>query len=169
MDALHVPEWDDFTGCVNGTDTAVAQFLRNEGLSAFNGGEELALTAIRAVLSWWDDLDPIVRSAISFSGPALSTPAKMRLGTIVAEAGGVTSAGLVAADIAVGMGVFLGVLLPRFDAEATLAAIEEHHADIAYFVPTMYRSVPRIRATLPRSFSRAMTIRPLKSTYPSKF
>ncbi|HEY2488213.1 MAG TPA: hypothetical protein VGI37_01815 [Streptosporangiaceae bacterium] len=122
MDALHVPEWDDFTGCVDGTDAAVAQFLRNEGLSAFNGGEELALTAIRAVLSWWDDLDPIVRSAISFSGPALSTVAKMRLGTIVAEAGGVTSAGLVAADIAVGMGLFLGVLLPRFDIEVLAGA-----------------------------------------------
>jgi hypothetical protein len=109
--ALHVSEWDDFTGCVDGTDAAVAQFLRNEGMSAFNGGEELALTAIRAVLSWWDDLDPTVRSAISFSGPTLSTAAKMRLGTIVAEAGGVTSAGLVAADI----GLFLGVLLPCFD------------------------------------------------------
>lgn len=104
-------EWDHFTGCVDGTDAAVAQFLRNEGLRAFNGGEELALTAIRAVLSWWDDLDPTVRSAISFAGPALSTAAKMRLGTIVAEAGGVTSAGLVAAD----MGLFLGGLLPRFD------------------------------------------------------
>ena len=108
-------EWDDFTGCVDGTDAAVAQFLRNEGMSAFNGGEELALTAIRAVLSWWDDLDPTVRSAISFSGPTLTTAAKMRLGTIVAEAGGVTSAGLVPADIAADIGLFLGVLLPCFD------------------------------------------------------
>jgi hypothetical protein len=115
MDALHVPEWDDFTGCVDGTDAAVAQFLRHEGLSAFDGGEELALTAIRAVLSWWDGLDPTVRSAISFSGPALGSAAKMRLGTIVAEAGGVTSAGLAAADIAADLGLFLGVLLPRFD------------------------------------------------------
>ena len=108
-------EWDDFTGCVDGTDAAVAQFLRNEGMSAFNRGEELALTAIRAVLSWWDDLDPTVRSAISFSGPTLTTAAKMRLGTIVAEAGGVTSAGLVPADIAADIGLFLGVLLPCFD------------------------------------------------------
>jgi hypothetical protein len=115
MDALHVSEWDEFTGCVAGTDAAVAQFLRNEGLSAFNGGEELALTAVRAVLSWWDDLDPIVRSAIGCSGPALSTAAKMRLGTIVAETGGVTSAGLVAADVAADVGRFLGVLIPRFD------------------------------------------------------
>ena len=108
-------DWDDFTGCVDGADAAVAQFLRNEGLSAFNGGGELALTAIRAVLSWWGDLDPTVRSAISFSGPALGTAAKMRLGTIVAEAGGVTSAGLAATDIAADMGLFLGVLFPRFD------------------------------------------------------
>jgi len=115
MDARQVSEWDGFTRCVDGTDAAVAQFLRNEGLNAFNGGEELALTAIRAVLSWWDDLDPTVRSVISFSGPALSTAAKMRLGTIVAEAGGVTSAGLAAADIAASLGLFLGVLLPRFD------------------------------------------------------
>jgi len=100
---------------VDGTDAAVAQFLRNEGMSAFNRGEELALTAIRAVLSWWDDLDPTVRSAISFSGPTLTTAAKMRLGTIVAEAGGVTSAGLVPADIAADIGLFLGVLLPCFD------------------------------------------------------
>jgi hypothetical protein len=115
MDARRVSEWDAFTRCVDGTDAAVAQFLRNEGLTAFNGGEELALTAIRAVLSWWDDLDPAVRPAISFSGPALSAVAKMRLGAIVAEAGGVTSAGLAAADIAADMGLFLGELLPRFD------------------------------------------------------
>ena len=108
-------EWDDFTTCVDGTDAAVAQFLRNEGLRAFNGGEELALTAVRAVLSWWDDLDPTVRSAISFSGAELSTAAKVRLGTIVAEAGGVTSAGLAAPDIAADVGLFLCVLLPRFD------------------------------------------------------
>ena len=43
----------------------------------------------------------------------------MRLGTIVAEAGGVTSAGLVAADIAADMGLFLGVLLPRFDIDGS--------------------------------------------------
>jgi hypothetical protein len=115
MDARQVSEWDDFTRCVDGTDAAVAQFLRTEGLTAFHGGEELALTAIRAVLSWWDGLDPVVRSAISFSGPRLSTTAKMRLGTIVAESGGVTSAGLAADDITADMGLFLGVLLPRFD------------------------------------------------------
>lgn len=115
MDAPQVSEWDDFTRCVDGADAAVAQFLRNEGLTAFNGGEELALTALRAVLGWWDDLDPTVRSAISFSGPALSTATTMRLGTIVAESGGVASAGLAAADIAADMGLFLGVLLPRFD------------------------------------------------------
>jgi hypothetical protein len=114
-DARQVSEWEDFTRCVDGTDAAVAQFLRHEGLAAFNGGEELALTAIRAVLSWWDGLDPAVRSAISFCGAALSNAAKMRLGTIVAEAGGVSSAGLAADDIAADMGLFLGVLLPRFD------------------------------------------------------
>jgi hypothetical protein len=118
----HVSEWDDFTRCVDGTDAAVAQFLRNEGLSAFNGGEELALTAIRAVLSWWDDLDPTVRSAIGFSGRALSSAANRRLGTIVAESGGVMSAGLAAADIAADMGLFLAVLLPRFDIEALAGA-----------------------------------------------
>ena len=108
-------EWDDFTRCVDGTDTAVAQFLRSEGLSAFDGGEELALTAIRAVLRWWDDLDPTVRSAIGFSGRALSITAKRRLGTIVAESGGVMSAGLAAADITADVGQFLAALLPRFD------------------------------------------------------
>jgi hypothetical protein len=108
-----VSEWDDFLACVGGTDTAVAQFLRNEGLSAFNGGEELALTAIRAVTSWWDNLDPTVREAISFSGRTLSTTAKKRLGTLVAESGGVTAAGLGAADVAACIGLFLGVLLPR--------------------------------------------------------
>ncbi len=108
-------EWDDFTRCVDGADAAVAQFLRNEGLSAFNGGEELALAAIRAVLSWWDNLDPTVRSAIGFCGRALSSAANRRLGTIVAESGSVMSAGLPTADIAADMGQFLAVLLPRFD------------------------------------------------------
>jgi bile acid-coenzyme A ligase len=35
-------------------------------------------------------------------------------------------------------------LLPRFDAEATLAGIEEHHADIAYLVPTMMKRIWRL-------------------------
>jgi len=51
-----------------------------------------------------------------------------------------------------------GLAIPGFDP-----------TDLAYFVATMYRSVPRIRATLARSFSRGTTIRPLKSTYPPKF
>jgi bile acid-coenzyme A ligase len=36
------------------------------------------------------------------------------------------------------------VLLPRFDAEATLAGIEEHRADIAYLVPTMMKRIWRL-------------------------
>jgi bile acid-coenzyme A ligase len=36
------------------------------------------------------------------------------------------------------------VVLPRFDAEATLAGIEEHRADIAYLVPTMMKRIWRL-------------------------
>jgi bile acid-coenzyme A ligase len=36
------------------------------------------------------------------------------------------------------------VLLPRFDAEATLAGIEEHHADVVYMVPTMMKRIWRL-------------------------
>ena len=36
------------------------------------------------------------------------------------------------------------VVLPRFDAEATLAAIERHRADIIYLVPTMMRRISRL-------------------------
>jgi bile acid-coenzyme A ligase len=36
------------------------------------------------------------------------------------------------------------VVLPRFDAEATLAAIEEHRADIVYLVPTMMKRIWRL-------------------------
>jgi bile acid-coenzyme A ligase len=36
------------------------------------------------------------------------------------------------------------VLLPRFDAEATLAGIEEHRADMAYMVPTMMKRIWRL-------------------------
>ena len=36
------------------------------------------------------------------------------------------------------------VLLPRFDAEATLAGIEEHRADVAYLVPTMMKRIWRL-------------------------
>jgi bile acid-coenzyme A ligase len=35
-------------------------------------------------------------------------------------------------------------LLPRFDAEATLAAIERHRADVVYLVPTMMRRIWRL-------------------------
>jgi bile acid-coenzyme A ligase len=36
------------------------------------------------------------------------------------------------------------VLLPRFDAESTLAGIEEHRADVAYLVPTMMKRIWRL-------------------------
>ncbi|HEX3795953.1 MAG TPA: AMP-binding protein [Acidimicrobiales bacterium] len=36
------------------------------------------------------------------------------------------------------------VLLPRFDAQATLAGIEEHGADMAYMVPTMMKRIWRL-------------------------
>lgn len=107
-----MPDWDEFTRCVEGSDAAVAQFLRNEGLGAFDGGEELALAAVRAVAGWWHDLDPAVRCAISFAGGALSTAAKKQLGTIVAEARNVRAAGLPAAAVAGDVGLFLAVLLP---------------------------------------------------------
>jgi len=35
-------------------------------------------------------------------------------------------------------------LLPRFDAEGTLAAIEEHRADVVYLVPTMMKRIWRL-------------------------
>jgi bile acid-coenzyme A ligase len=38
------------------------------------------------------------------------------------------------------------VLLPRFDAEATLAGIEAHRADVVYLVPTMMRRIWRLPA-----------------------
>jgi bile acid-coenzyme A ligase len=36
------------------------------------------------------------------------------------------------------------VVLPRFDAEATLAAIEEHAVDVVYLVPTMMKRIWRL-------------------------
>ena len=36
------------------------------------------------------------------------------------------------------------VVLPRFDAEATLAAIEEHSVDVVYLVPTMMKRIWRL-------------------------
>jgi bile acid-coenzyme A ligase len=36
------------------------------------------------------------------------------------------------------------VLLPRFDAESTLAGIEKYHADVAYLVPTMMKRIWRL-------------------------
>jgi bile acid-coenzyme A ligase len=36
------------------------------------------------------------------------------------------------------------VVLPRFDAEQTLAAIDEHHADVVYLVPTMMKRIMRL-------------------------
>ena len=36
------------------------------------------------------------------------------------------------------------VLLPRFDAEATLAAIEQHQGTVLYMVPTMMKRIWRL-------------------------
>ena len=46
-------------------------------------------------------------------------------------------------------------LLPRFDAEATLAAIEAHQAHVVYLVPTMMKRIWR----LPRRCASATTCR----------
>lgn len=43
------------------------------------------------------------------------------------------------------------VVLPRFDPEATLRAIEEHRADVVYMVPTMMKRILRLDDGLRRS------------------
>lgn len=44
------------------------------------------------------------------------------------------------------------VLLPRFDAEATLAAIDQHRCDIVYLVPTMMKRILRLDDDVRLSF-----------------
>ncbi|HEY1826945.1 MAG TPA: AMP-binding protein [Acidimicrobiales bacterium] len=44
------------------------------------------------------------------------------------------------------------VLLPRFDAEATLAGIQEHQADMAYLVPTMMKRIWRLPLEVRESY-----------------
>jgi bile acid-coenzyme A ligase len=44
------------------------------------------------------------------------------------------------------------VLLPRFDAEATLAAVAEHRADVIYLVPTMMRRIWALPDEVRRSY-----------------
>jgi bile acid-coenzyme A ligase len=44
------------------------------------------------------------------------------------------------------------VVLPRFDAEATLAAIDEHRADVVYLVPTMMKRISRLPDDVRRSY-----------------
>ncbi|HEX9257905.1 MAG TPA: AMP-binding protein, partial [Acidimicrobiales bacterium] len=44
------------------------------------------------------------------------------------------------------------VLLPRFDAEATLAAIAEHQADVVYMVPTMMKRIWRLPEEVRESY-----------------
>ncbi len=44
------------------------------------------------------------------------------------------------------------VVLPRFDAESTLAGIEQHQADIAYLVPTMMKRIWRLPVNVRESY-----------------
>lgn len=44
------------------------------------------------------------------------------------------------------------VVLPRFDAEATLAAIAEHHGDVIYLVPTMMKRIWRLPIEVRESY-----------------
>jgi bile acid-coenzyme A ligase len=44
------------------------------------------------------------------------------------------------------------VVLPRFDAESTLAGIEQHRADIAYLVPTMMKRIWRLPLDVRESY-----------------
>ncbi len=44
------------------------------------------------------------------------------------------------------------VVLPRFDAEATLAAIEEHSASVVYLVPTMMKRIWRLPTDVRESY-----------------
>ena len=44
------------------------------------------------------------------------------------------------------------VVLPRFDAEATLAAVAEHHGDVIYLVPTMMKRIWRLPIDVRESY-----------------
>ena len=53
------------------------------------------------------------------------------------------------------------VVMPRFDAEATLAAIDRHHADTVYLVPTMMKRISR----LPEDVRTAYDLSSLRSVW----
>lgn len=107
-------DWDSFVDCVETTDSMVAQFLRTEGLRAFDDSKDVALACVQAVTNWWENLDSKVKWVIVFAGGSLSSAAKKRLGALIAEAGLVGTA-LAVADGAAYIALFLGVLLASFE------------------------------------------------------
>jgi hypothetical protein len=103
-------DWDSFVTCVEGKNADVAQFLENEGLSAFNGSKELAMAGVAAVITYWNGLSPAVRFALKFAEKQLSDTAKKRLGTLIAGVSGAE-----AADLAIDIALFIGVFVVAFE------------------------------------------------------
>jgi len=118
-------DWDSFVACVDGKDAEVGQFLRNEGLNAFNGGKEMALAGVNAIIGFWNNLNPAVRWGLKFGAKKLSDAGRKRLATLIVEAGGVVEAGFTIADLAIDLALFIGVLDASFEIGVLVTASAE--------------------------------------------
>jgi hypothetical protein len=118
-------DWDSFVACVDGKDAEVGQFLQNEGLSAFNGGKEMALAGVNAIITFWNGLNPAVRWGLAFAAKKLSEAGLKRLATLIAETGGVAAAGFAIADLAIDLALFIGVLVASFEIGVLVTASAE--------------------------------------------
>ena len=120
-----MPDWDAFVACVDGKDTDVSQFLRNEGLNAFNGAKDMAMAGVKEVVDYWNQLSPPVKAALKYAEKKLEDSAWKKVGLLIAEAGGVAEAGFALADIALDIALFLGVLAASFEIGVLAGATTE--------------------------------------------
>ncbi|HEY3735709.1 MAG TPA: hypothetical protein VGL63_17530 [Streptosporangiaceae bacterium] len=120
-----MPDWDAFVACVGGKDTDVSQFLSNEGLNAFNGAKDLAMTGVSAVISYWNQLSPPVQAALKYAEKKLEDAAWKKLGALIAGAGGLGGAAAAAGDIALAIAAFLSALVAGFEIGVLAGAATE--------------------------------------------
>jgi hypothetical protein len=108
-------DWDSFVACVEGKDAEVAQFLRNEGLRAFDGSKKLAMVGVNAIVDFWNHLSPAVKWGLGYGAKKLTDAAWGRVALLVVQVGGVVEAGFLMGELVAYIALFLGVLIASFE------------------------------------------------------
>ena len=98
--------WDEYVACMEAKETVFGQVARDIGTAAFNGAVDQASAFIKAVVSWWDGLDPQVRRGLTWALPVAGAAGAIvftKLAGVIIDAAGVELLALASVEVAAGL------------------------------------------------------------------